>query len=70
MTRMPMGVLLPESLLHTSWFGVLATFVAINTLVYVTLAMTKVLPKIYLSDWFSHRNRRAETRNIDPDAEI
>ena len=27
----PAGILLPEELLYTDWFGVLATFVAINT---------------------------------------
>ena len=43
---------------------------AINTAMYVTLAVAKILPKFYVRDWFHGRNRRAETRNIDPDAPI
>ena len=66
----PMGVLLPESLLRTELFGVLAAFVAINTIVYVTLAVAKTLPKLYLRDWIASRNRRGETRSINPDAPI
>ena len=48
----------------------LAAFVAINTIVYVTLAVAKILPKVYFSDWIGPRNRRAETRSIHPDAPI
>jgi len=66
----PMGVLLPESLLRNDLFAVLAAFVAINTIVYVTLAVAKVLPKIYVSDWIGNRNRRSETRSIRPDAPV
>lgn len=61
------GFLLPESILHTEWFSVFATFVAINTLVYVVLGVTKILPKIKIA----RRNpasRRSETRSIYPDA--
>jgi hypothetical protein len=65
-----MGVLLPESLLRNDLFAVLAAFVAINTIVYVTLAVAKVLPKIYVSDWIGNRNRRSETRSIRPDAPV
>lgn len=65
-----MGILLPESLLRTEVFAVLAAFVAINTIVYVTLAVAKILPKVYLLDWIGPRNRRAETRSIHPDAPI
>ena len=50
--------------------AVLAAFVAINTIVYVTLAVAKILPKVYLRDHLSARNRRSETRSIDPDAPI
>lgn len=63
------GMLFPSSLLHSELFGVLAAFVAINTLMYTALAVAKMLPKIYVTDWFSHRNRRSETRSIHPDAE-
>lgn len=64
----PMGILLPESMLRDEVFAVLAAFVAINTIVYVTLAVAKVLPKVYVRDWIATRNRRSETRHIHPDA--
>ena len=60
---------LPESTMHTSWFAALSTFVAINTVVYLTLAVIKLLPKAYLSDWIDHRNRRVESRSIYPEVE-
>ena len=63
----PTGVLLPESILHTDSFKVLATFVALNTLMYATLAVLKVLPKGYAFSWFSGRNRRAQNRSIYPE---
>lgn len=66
----PMGVLLPESILRHELFAVLAAFVAINTIVYITLAVAKVLPKVYVSDWIAGRNRRGETRSIRPDAPV
>ena len=47
--------------MHTPWFAVLSMFVAINTVLYLTLAIIKLLPKAYLSDWVDQRNRRAET---------
>ncbi|QSR29211.1 hypothetical protein CFI00_01580 [Nocardioides sp. S5] len=65
-----MGVLLPDSILRHEAIAVLAAFVAINTIVYVTLSVAKMLPKVYVSDWLSTRNRRAETRSIHPDAPI
>ena len=60
---------LPESILHSPWFAALSMFVAINTIVYLTLAIIKLLPKAYLSDWVDQRNRRSETRSIYPEAE-
>lgn len=65
-----MGVLLPDSILRHEAIAVLAAFVAINTIVYVTLSVAKMLPKVYVSDWLTTRNRRAETRSIHPDAPI
>ncbi len=65
-----MGILLPESILRNEVFAVLAAFVAINTIVYVTLAVAKTLPKVYVRDWIGPRNRRAETRSIHPDAPV
>lgn len=67
MTVIPLGILLPEDLLANEFVAVLAAFVAINTIVYVTLAVAKVLPKIYFSDLVEGRNRRGETRSIHPD---
>ena len=69
-TVVPMGVLLPDSILHNDFIAVLAAFVAINTIVYVTLAVAKILPKVYFRDWIDTRNRRSETRSIDPDAPV
>lgn len=66
---LPSGLLLPEAVLHSDWFAVWATFVAINTLMYAALSVAKILPKIYPSDWIRRRNRRTETRGIYPDAE-
>lgn len=63
------GMLLPTSVMHTQWFAVLSVFVAVNTVLYLTLAIIKLLPKAYLSDWVSQRNRRAETRSIYPEPE-
>ena len=60
---------LPESIMHTPWFASLSMFVAINTVLYLTLAMIKLLPKAYLSDWVDQRNRRSEIRSIYPDGE-
>jgi hypothetical protein len=60
---------LPHSVLYSSWFTSLSVFVAVNTVVYVTLAIIKLLPKAYLSDWFNQRNRRTESRSIYPDIE-
>jgi len=64
------GLLLPESVLQTPWFSVLATFVAINTLMYVSLAVAKLLPRIHPGDWAHGRERRRETRSIHPDAPV
>ncbi|MBG6225455.1 pilus assembly protein TadC [Arthrobacter sp. CAN_A2] len=63
------GLLLPESVLHSSMFAVLAAFVAINTVIYASLALANILPKIYPTDWVTDRNRRIETRSIYPDTE-
>lgn len=64
--KLPNGLIFSESSLHTEAFAVLAAFVAINTLIYVALAVAKMLPKVYLSDWIHRSNRRAQTRSIHP----
>ncbi|HEY3723745.1 MAG TPA: hypothetical protein VGN59_10350 [Acidimicrobiia bacterium] len=61
--------LLPQSIMQTPWFAALSMFVAVNTVLYLTLAIIKLLPKAYLSDWVDQRNRRSESRSIYPDAD-
>ena len=69
MTVHLLGVL-PESVLHSGWFAVLAAFVAINTVMYVALATATMLPKVHVADWFTSRDRRTLNRSIHPDAEV
>lgn len=63
---LPTGILLPESLMNSNFYAILTLFVAINTLIYVALAVAKILPKIYMSDWIQRRRTRSETRSIHP----
>ncbi|GAB2973625.1 hypothetical protein [Nocardioides montaniterrae] len=63
----PLGVLLPASVLGSHWFGVLAAFVALNTVMYVALAIAKALPKEDPVALVPRRYRRGETRSIHPD---
>jgi len=69
LTTLPLasGILLPEAVLHSHLFAVLAAFVAINTVMYVALALEKLLPKVYAADWIQRRNQRAQSRSIYPD---
>ncbi len=60
---------LPESIMGTHWFSVLAGFVAINTILYVTLSIFKIMPKLYLNDILRRHGRRSETRSIYPNGE-
>jgi hypothetical protein len=62
-----MGLVNLSVVLHTEWFAVLTAFVALNTIMYVALAVGKVLPKLYVSDWVASPNRRSQTRSIYPD---
>ncbi|MGW9412551.1 hypothetical protein [Arthrobacter cupressi] len=64
------GLLFPEETLQADWFAVLATFVAINTLMYGALAIAKILPKLHPGDWLRTRNQRSETRSICPAAPV
>jgi hypothetical protein len=64
----PLGMVFADSILRSEGFAMLAAFVALNTVMYVVLAIAKMLPKVYFSDLVSHRNRRSETRSIHPDA--
>jgi hypothetical protein len=65
-----MGLVNPSVVLHTEWFAVLTAFVALNTIMYVALAVGKVLPKLYVSDWVHSPNRRSQTRSIYPDGYV
>jgi hypothetical protein len=39
------GILLPAETLTSGWFQALAAFVAINTLVYASLSLAKLIPR-------------------------
>jgi hypothetical protein len=39
------GVVLPADVLTSGWFQALATFVAINTLIYAALSLAKLMPR-------------------------
>ena len=58
---------LPTAVLHSEWYAVLTAFVALNTIMYVALAVAKVLPKLYVSDWVRSQHRRSQTRSIYPE---
>ncbi|WP_436700373.1 hypothetical protein [Nocardioides sp. BYT-33-1] len=62
-----LGIVFPESLVRSHGFAVLAAFVAINTMVYVTLAVAKMLPKVHVGDHLPRTYERSETRSIHPD---
>jgi hypothetical protein len=66
----PMGLVLPEEFLSTPVFQFIAAFVALNTIMYAALAVAKMLPKFYVSDWVVRRGRRAEIRSIHPDGPV
>ncbi len=44
MTPVPQGILLPESTVTSTWFMILATVVAFNTIIYVGLTLSKFVP--------------------------
>jgi hypothetical protein len=58
---------LPESVLHFGPFLVLATFVAVNTMIYAVLAVAKLAPKVYVTDLVRRRDQRRDNRSIYPD---
>ncbi|WP_231916078.1 hypothetical protein [Microbacterium karelineae] len=64
----PAGILLPVEVLHSDGFALLAAFVAVNTLVYLALAVLKILPVPRPPR--RGRTRRAETRSIHPDGPL
>ncbi len=62
-----LGIVLPESTLRATWFAVLAAFVAINTVMYLALAVAKILPKVHPRDWLPRGYARSQERGIYPD---
>jgi hypothetical protein len=62
------GLLLPESFLHSRFFLILATLVALNTVVYAALSLVHLLPKWFRPSWLRGHRQRAATRSIYPDA--
>lgn len=50
---------LPASVLETAWFGALATFVAINTVIFATLSLLQLLPPVRKT---IHRVQRGRAR--------
>ncbi len=43
MTDLISGILLPDSILRTTWFFYLAAFVAFNTIIFVGLSVAKLV---------------------------
>lgn len=62
------GLLLPESFMHSRFFIILATLVALNTVIYAALSLVHVIPKWFRSSWLRGHRPRAVTRSIYPDA--
>ncbi|MEY8578822.1 hypothetical protein AALI21_11030 [Corynebacteriaceae bacterium 6-324] len=62
-------MILSEAILSTDWFAALSAFVAINTAIYVTLAVAKTMPRIYFGDYLPRHYERSETRSIYPEAD-
>ena len=61
------GLLLSESVLSSDWFAVLAASVAISTVMSVTPAVTRTLPKLHVRDLLPRTCVRSETGNIHSD---
>jgi hypothetical protein len=59
---------LPASVLNTEWFRILAAFVAINTIMYASVTVAKLLPRVNPAVFRRSSYQRAETRSIYPDA--
>jgi hypothetical protein len=62
------GLLLPESFLQSRFFIILATLVALNTVIYAALSLVHLLPKWFKPTWLRGHKQRAATRSIYPDA--
>lgn len=49
-------------------FDLFAAFVAINTVMYVALALVRAMPRVHVWALVPRRYQRGETRSIHPDA--
>jgi hypothetical protein len=58
---------LPTSILSSDSFRILAAFVAINTIMYASVTVAKLLPRVNPSLFRRGRYVRSETRSIYPD---
>lgn len=65
----PRAGVLPSEWLTSPWYATLTAFVAVNTLVYVVLSVSKILPRVHPSTWLRRggTSRRRETRSIYPE---
>ena len=61
------GLLLPESFMQSQFFVILATLVALNTVVYAALSVVHVIPKWFKPSWLRGHRPRGVTRSIYPD---
>ena len=59
---------LPTSILSSDAFGILAAFVAINTVMYAAVTVAKLVPRVNPAMLRRGRYQRSETRSIHPDA--
>lgn len=68
----PPTSVLPGAWLDSSWYATLTAFVAVNTLLYVVLSISKILPRAHPSTWWrgNGASRRRETRSIYPDGYV
>ncbi len=60
----------PSSWLTSPWYATLTAFVAVNTLLYVVLSISKILPRVHPTTWLlssEGASRRRESRSIYPD---
>jgi hypothetical protein len=61
------GLLLPESFMQSRFFVILATLVALNTVIFAALSVVHVVPKWFKPSWLRGRRPRGQTRSIYPD---
>jgi hypothetical protein len=58
---------LPHEWLTSAWYATLTAFVAVNTIVYVVLSVSKILPRLHPTTWLRRDDggtRRREDRSI------